>query len=88
MKLLTATEHGASKAGRTLHNHHIFREGCHFLLTEPLQVVSTTGLRHGRDGHQWTRIPSQRLAETILAEVDLLGVHAFFQDVKVSLEQR
>lgn len=51
-------------------------------------MVRATGLRHGCDGHQWTRIPSQRLAENLLAEVDLLGVHTFFQDVKVSLEQR
>lgn len=59
-----------------------------FLLTELFQVVSTIRLGHGCDGHQWTWIPSQSLAENILAEVYLLGVHTFFQDVKVSLEQR
>lgn len=88
MKLLISTGQGASKAVRTPYNHHIFKEGCHFLLTELLQVVSAIRLRRGRDSHQWTRIPSQCLAENILAEVDLLGVHAFFQNVKVSLEQR
>lgn len=50
-------------------------------------MVSAVRLGHGRDGHQRTGIPSQRLAENLLPEVNLFGVDTFFQDIKVSLEE-
>lgn len=58
------------------------------LLTELLQMVGAVRLWPGSDGHQWTGIPSKRLAENLMPKIDLLGVHALFQNVKVSLEQR
>lgn len=51
-------------------------------------MLGTVRFRKGSDSHQRTWIPSQRLAETSLPEVDLPGINASLQNLKVSLEQK
>lgn len=51
-------------------------------------MLGAVRFRKGSDSHQWTWIPSQRLAETVLPEVDLPGINASLQNFKVSLEQK
>lgn len=57
------------------------------LLTELFQMVSAVGCRHGRDGHQRTCVPSQRVAEDLLSEIDLAVANASSQQLKMCLEQ-
>lgn len=58
-----------------------------FLLTELFQMLGAVRFGKSSDSHQWTWIPSQSLTETILLEVDLPGINASLQNLKVSLER-
>lgn len=51
-------------------------------------MLGTVRFRKGSDRHQWTWIPSQRLAENIMPEVDFPAIDASFQNFKMSLEQK
>lgn len=61
---------------------------CPVVLTQLIQVGPGGPLRHGRDGHQGTHVSPQRPAEHPPPEVNLPGVHALLQEVKVSLGER